>query len=192
MRTALIVGAGVVALGLGLGGWLFIAPVAPTPPAVGGAHSSSTGPLPGATPTTGSEVMPPGDGTVTPDRLPPRAATHPPSSLPPADSASARGAIVAGYPVEVAGPLDGSDVIESSVASEGSLVQSALVARTDASPEEVLEAYRARWSALRLAAVPGAEAGAASFGDASSSITVSADASGTGTVYTVFGIVRTG
>lgn len=189
MRGTLVVTAVVVVLGLGVGAWLLVAPVAPGEKPVA---AQTSGPVPGATPTTGSEVQTPKESTAPNDRLPPREGAAPRVSLPLPTPASAQGAVVEGYPADLAPPVDGSDVLDTSLATENEVLQFTLVARSDASGEDILAHYGALWAGLGLTPTSVAEAGAASYTDAFSSVTVSADASGTGTVYTIFGVLRAG
>jgi hypothetical protein len=188
MRATLIVTAVVVALGLAAGAWLLLSPIEAPPTA--DPSTPAAGPLPGAQPTTGSEVQPPSASTAPDDRIPPRDADVPRISAPLPAPAAAQGALVAGYPSELAAPLDGSDILDTSVATDGDVLQFTLVARSDASGADILAHYGALWASIGLAPASAGN-GASSFGDAFSSLTVSADAaSGTGTVYTVFGVLR--
>lgn len=151
--------------------------------------TAAQGPLPGATPTTGSEVQPPDPSASPSDRLPPPPAPTPLVDAPLPPSASASGKLVDGFPTDVMGPARVSDVLQSAIATEGDTMQVTLVARTDAKPDEVREHYRALWSGLGLAGASGADV---AYSDALSSITLAfSPGSGTGTLYTVYGVFRT-
>lgn len=197
MRVALFSATGIVAVGLLVSAWLFFAaPPQPTPVSAAGLPSSEEmqtpgpGPVPNATPTTGSEVQSPAPTQTHLNRLPPLPETVPLISAPLPDDGSARGKLVAGFPVQVAGPAAESDVIDSSIAREKQVVQVALTARTDASVQDVRDHYGKLWADLRLA--PGtAEGDSLSYADEYSSLTLAfASGSGTGTVYTVYGVLR--
>jgi hypothetical protein len=107
-------------------------------PAGGTSGSTSTG-----KPTSGtgsaSEVLPPtGPATgalviPTPD--------VPRLTLPLPATASARGALVAGFPVTIVPVPAGATVVSSSVSAEGSRLQVGLEASTAASPADVLAGY---------------------------------------------------
>lgn len=150
------------------------------------------GPNPGATPTTGSEVRPPDAAAPSTDRLPPVSAPAPRVSTPLPESGSASGALVDGFPANLMGPTAQSDVLQSSIASEGDTMQVTLLARTDATPDEVRQYYRALWIGLGLADAGANGASDASYADALSSVSLAFSSSaGTGTVYSVYGVFRT-
>lgn len=187
VRATLIASAILAVVGLAAATWLLL-PRDAAPPAADA--TVSTGPLPGASPTTGSEVLPPSGATAEDDRIPPRDAAVPRVSAPLPASAAAQGALVEGYPADLAAPLAGSDILDTSLTSEGDVLQFTLKARSDASAADVLAHYSTLWAGLGLAPEV-AEASAASFRDPFSAVTVSADGgSGTGTVYTVSGVLR--
>lgn len=164
---------------------------ATTAPPAAPSATPTPGPLPDATPTTGSEVKAP-DATAPPaDRLPPLSAPSPLVSAPLPGSGSASGELVDGFPTNAMAPAPASEVLQSSIATEGDTMQVTLQARTDATPEEVSGHYRALWSSLGLADVTSGGADA-SYADALSSLSLAFSAStGTGTVYTVYGVFRT-
>ncbi|WP_454138097.1 hypothetical protein [Microbacterium paulum] len=145
---------------------------------------------PAPTPLDGSEVLPPENAQAASDRLPDLPQPTPRVTTPlPADAAAA-GRLVDGFPTDLAGPTPTSDVIDSSIASDGATMQVALTARTDETPEDVAAAFQQRWTAFELAPAAAAEATLA-YSDAFTSISLAASASGTGTVYTVFATLRT-
>ncbi|MHC3000546.1 hypothetical protein [Microbacterium sp. HJ5] len=199
MRRVLWIVGAVVAAGMALALWLFMtggssdapdatdAATAPSP-----ASTQTQGPLPGATPTMGSEVQTP-DATAQPtDRLPPLRTPSPLVSAPLPETGSATGQLVDGFPAEVMGPAPPSNVLQSSIATEGSTMQVTLQARTDATPDEVSQYYRALWGDLGLADAGASGGTDASYSDAHSSLSLAFSASaGTGTVYTVYGVFRT-
>lgn len=186
---------GVVALiGVGIAVWLFTAPARETtsPTATPSATSAATpGPVPEATPTTGSEVLPPEGGGVS-DRIPPLEPSTPLVTPPLPDSASDQGQLVDGYPVDVMGPAAGSDVVESSISTEGDRMQVSLIARTDATREEVSRHYAELWASLGLLPQPGGADGALAYASTFESLSLAfTPASGTGTVYMIHGVFRT-
>ncbi|HKP06165.1 MAG TPA: hypothetical protein VJU58_02830, partial [Microbacterium sp.] len=152
-------------------------------------------PVPGATPTTGSEVPDPdpAPSSRAETGLPPIPAPAPLVALPLPRSGSESGALVAGFPDTIVGPVPGSDVLESSIATEGRTMQVTLVARTDSSAEDVRAHYRDHWARLGLTESVGAAEGDVAFSDMHSSLSVAfTPASGTGTVYLVYGVLRAG
>ncbi len=155
------------------------------------AHATS-GPLPGATATTGSEVVSPqpGQTQTDPDRLPPLDAPTPLATAPLPPSASATGSLVDGFPETVMGPTSDADVVSSSIATQDTTMQVALVARTDSSSADVIAHYKALWEGLGLSV--SATANAATAVGSFESLTLSFSSSGTGTVYSLFGVLRTG
>ncbi|MCK6068062.1 MULTISPECIES: hypothetical protein [Microbacterium] len=191
MRVALVVTAVLVASGAVLSGWLLLSAEPPASPRTA-TTAAAPGPVPGATPEAGSEVLPPDEQAPPSDRLPAIAPATPRIAAPLPEPASAQGALVEGYPADLAAPLDGSDVLDSSLAVEGDVLQFTLIARSDASGSDIAAHYAGRWAALGMAPAP--ETGpATSYRDAFSSVTVAAEApSGTGTVYTVYGVLRAG
>ena len=200
MRRMLVIVAAIVVAGLAVTLWIVsqnvITKIAdPSPSASPG--QGSTVPTPGAdpnaTPTTGSEVLPP--SSQSPDAgLPPLEPSTPLVTEPLPPSASLQGGLVAGFPTSVIGPMPGAEVVESSVASEGTTMQATLIARTDASPEEVAAHYQASWKALGLSGSSQGRENAImlSYAGPYESLSLAFTAgSGTGTVYMVYGVFRT-
>jgi hypothetical protein len=204
MRRTLGVTGAVLALGLAGAIWMMAVgggrtPIdtdaAATPGATPGVepHASVThGPEPGATPTTGTEVPEPDPSAAPENGLPPLPAPTPLVAGPLPDSGSESGALIDGFPDAVMGPAPASDVLESSIATEGSTMQVTLVARTDSPADDVRAHYRALWSQLGLTESVGAPEGDVAFSNAHSSLSLAfAPASGTGTVYMIYGVLRT-
>lgn len=163
----------------------------PTPTSI----SAAPGPVPGATPTTGSEVKSPDseDSTTPFDGLPPLPTPTALVEAPLPATAAAEGSLVKGFPELAAGPSGGSDVLNSSIASEGDTMQVTLVARTDASADDVRAHYRDTWSRLGLTETASTDGTATTFGDTYTSLSLAfTPASGTGTVYVIYGVLRTG
>ena len=198
MRRVVIVVAVVVVLGLGIALWLAFGPNsgrgagdASPDPASSASSEPTTGPLPGATPTTGSEVLPPSEGGGS-DRLPPRTVQAPLVAAPLPPSASALGSLVDGFPSAIVGPMSGSDVVESSIATEGDRMQVTLTARTDATADAVTKHFEASWSALGLHSTPDAGTAALTFAGPYESMTLAfSTGTGTGTVYMIYSVFRT-
>lgn len=189
MRWTLAAVGAVVVAGVVATLMLFFAP-ATTPQAATPSTSTTAGPAPNATPVDGSEVQPPADQSAPSDRLPPLPVAVPLVTAPLPATSSARGELVTGFPIAVAGPAPGADVIESSVSSSGTVMQIALTARTDATPEDVTAHYRSLWAGLGLSDAGGEDALA--YASPFSSITLAfTDGSGTGTVYAVYATLRT-
>lgn len=194
MRRVLAAVGLVSVLGLIAAAWLLTASErpaadAPPPPTV---DAPTSGPLAGAAPTTGSEVLPPPDSETGLDRLPQLPQRVPLVTAPLPAPGFARDALVAGFPIEIAGPTPGSDVIDSSIATDATVMQVTLTGRTDAGAGEVRRHYSALWAAQGLA--PGVDAGEGPLGyaDAYSSLSLTiVPGSGTGTVYLVYGVLRT-
>lgn len=204
-----LVAAGVVMIVLLTGG---SPPTAqPAPPAASSPTASgapSAGPLPGATPTTGSEVTPPATGSPSLPRptTPPNAGQPPqtgPGTAPaPRDAdrplvaaplpppGSRTGGLVAGYPARIVGPLNGSDVVSSSISTEGTVMQLSLVATSSASADAVRAHYRDLWRSLGLKDRKAGD-GTVTYAGAYESLSLSVGASGTGNRYTIYGVFRT-
>lgn len=142
------------------------------------------------TPVDGSEVLPPQQAQTASDRLPPLPQATPRITVPLPASAATSGGLVDGFPAELAGPTPASDVIDSSIASDGSTAQVALTARTDETTDAVVEAFRARWTDAGLAPATAADATLA-FADGYTTISLAVSTTGTGTVYTVYATLRT-
>lgn len=157
-------------------------PTGPTPAVL-------PGPSPDATPVDGSEVLPPvGDQRAGVPRM---TAEPPDRSDPPPEGGAADGRLVDGFPTDIAGPADGDTVLESSVASEGAVTQISLTARTQAGPDAVRERFRDLWTAGGLAAESGGDE-EITYRGASAVFTLTVATTGTGTVYSVFGVLRAG
>lgn len=204
MRWVLIGVGALVLVGAAIAIWLLTvgpgtgrAGADPTPTSTSTSKSETEtetpGPAPGATPTTGSEVQSPDSEDSVGPGLPPIPTPTPLVTAPLPAPASAEGALADGYPAEIAGPSGGSDVLTSSIASEGNTMQVTLVARTDASADDVRAHYRDVWSGLGLAETASGDSAATSFGDTYTSLSLAfAPASGTGTVYMIYGVLRAG
>lgn len=201
MRNVVIVVGAIVATGLLIAAWLFTtgggAPGASPSTSQSRSPSPSTspaptpGPIPGATPTTGSEVQPPSATESPGSGLPPLPAQTPLVTPPLPASGSASGELVEGFPESIMGPAPGSDVLSSSIATEGETMQVTLVARTDAPADDIRDHYRQQWAALGLTESVSAGADAA-YIDSFTSLTLAfSPASGTGTIYMVYGVFRT-
>ncbi len=163
-------------------------PAAQTPAAQTPA-ATTPGPVPEATPVAGSEVLPPQPGDASAG-LPPLGDDPPLVSAPLPAAGSAQGGLVTGYPVDAAGPRSGDEIIESSVTAEGTTLQATLSARTDDSPADVTAHYRALWTSLGL--TPHVDTGVEFAARSSTAaLTVTASGGGTGTVYTVYAVLRT-
>ena len=148
----------------------------------------SSGPLPGATPTTGSEVQPP---TASPrSGLPPLEPAEPLIGAPLPEPGSRSGGLVTGFPAGVADPMQDSNIVSSSIATEGAVMQLSLVASSAETPDAIREHYSALWTSLGLRAVPTDDETVAFTGDYES-LTLSVGTSGTGNLYTIFGVLRT-
>lgn len=163
-------------------------------PATADGHDDALPPTPGAVPgaprVEGSEVLPPEPGDVPNDRVPPLPPRRPLVTSPlPADG-HLQGALVTGFPTAVAGPVSPAEVIDSAITAEDVTMQATLTARTELSPGDVRAHYGALWASLGLA--PSSDPAATSYSDEYSAITLAfAPTSGTGTVYTVYAVLRT-
>lgn len=111
--------------------------------------------------------------------------------LPP--TAATEGELVAGFPAKV--PIyDDSDIVTSSVSSEGDRMQAAFDAEVDATPQAVLDFYVARFGELGLVGSHSAAVGgsrALSFVRQNESLVVTVSESGGRTRYTVSGTFTT-
>lgn len=191
MRWVIATVAVVVAAGLGWAAWTTTlgGQAAPGPSASDATAGAAAGPSPRATPVQGSEVTTPQSDQSVTGRLPALAPPTPLVAPPlPADAAE-QGGLVAGFPTPVAGPVAESDVIDSSVSSDGATMQAALNARTDQTPTAIVDHYRAVWGELGLA--PSAAGGDLAYADRFTSVTLAVRETGTGTVYTLFATLRT-
>ena len=194
MRWTVVAVSLVVVAGCAGAGWLLTSGGKEPVPAPSAAPSVTPGPLPEATLVAGSEVQDPEESSAPYAGVPPLPTPTPLVAAPLPAGASADGAVVEGFPSGVAGPLPGADVVTSSIAVDGAVMQATLTARTDATADDVRAGYADRWAALGLAR---ADAGGGVTGDAyadpySSVMIAFADGAGTGTVYTVYAVLRTG
>jgi hypothetical protein len=118
-------------------------------------------------------------------------APAPLAAAPLPDSGSASGELVAGFPASVIGPTADSDVLSSSIATEGDTMQVTLVARTDTSTDDIRTHYAQHWAGLGLAPSDSEGAGSA-YADAYTSLSLAfSPDSGTGTVYMIHAVFRT-
>lgn len=150
------------------------------------------GPVPGAAPTTGSEVQTPAPEQSDSNGLPPLPEVAPRVTAPLPESAQSEGTLVDGFPTAEMAPANASEVLSSTIATEGERMQVSLMARTDADQDSILQHYRQTWSALGLtdAAQTGGSAELV-FADAFTNLSlVFSPTSGTGTVYTLYGVYR--
>jgi len=197
MRAVLIAAAAIVVAGIAVTIWLLASASGSGDPQgqPGGTVPAATptrGPIPGATPTTGSEVLPPA-ATAPPNRLPSRTPAPPTAPLVPAPlpkSAAAEGGLVAGFPSDLMGPVKGSDVVSSSIATEGATMQVSLVARSDASAKDLRSHYDELWASLGLKEASPTD-GNLSYTGAHESLTLAVEKTGTGNRYSIFGVFRT-
>jgi hypothetical protein len=104
--------------------------------------------------------------------------------------ASSKGALVAGYPKRIAGPLSGSDIVSSSIATEDDVMQLTLVASSTATLDDVRAHYRKLWSSLGLREHTAAD-GTLTFAGGFESLSLSITSSATGNRYSIFGVFRT-
>lgn len=154
--------------------------------------TTGPGPSPDATPADGSEVPSPEPSASATSGLPPRTPDEPLVTTPLPESATADGELVDGFPSDVMGPPDDTTIVSSSIASEADVMQVTLVARTDASQEDVLAHYRSLWSDLGLTDSP-TESADLSYANEYSSLTLAfTPSSGTGTVFMVYGVLKAG
>lgn len=191
MRRVLIVVSGVVVLGLFVTIWLAVRPAAQgIDDVVATPFSSPTqGPVPGAAPTEGSEVLPPDEsGGI---RLPSLAPEEPLIVTPFPAPGSQENGLVEGFPVEAMGPVQGSEVLQSSIAVEEQTMQATLTARTDASADDVRSHFAAAWTTLGLHEQIAESSDDLSYVGPYESLTLAfTPSSGTGTVYAIYGVFR--
>lgn len=150
--------------------------------------AATPGPAASATPVDGSEVLPPTSDEPL-NRIPPREPAPPTLSGPLPAADSAQGRLVAGFPVAVIGPAAGDEVIDSSVAPEGTTLQVTLTARSARDAEAIRDHFRALWLPFGLTAQT-RDTDELSFRSATASVTLDVVGTGTGTVYTVFATLR--
>ncbi|UJP08876.1 hypothetical protein L2X99_10275 [Microbacterium sp. KUDC0406] len=167
----------------------------PSPGATGGASGSSgdgatapsPGPSPDATPGTGSEVLPP---SATPGTgLPPLKKADPLVSAPLPATGSQNGALVKGFPTRILGPMKGSTVISSSIATEGKRMQVTLIAVAPKAEKDIAAHYGELWAGLGLQRGTTAD-GTVQYTGSYESVTLAIEPSGTGNRYTLFGTFR--
>lgn len=161
--------------------------------AAGGEASASRppiGPSPNATPVDGSEVTTPAPHQSDPARLPQLTPPTPLVTAPLPANAAQQGGLVEGFPVPLAEPAAGSDVIDSSISTDGSTMQAALNARTVQSSAAISDHYRVVWGGLGLTPAT-SEGDAISYADRFTSVTLAFRDTGTGTVYTLYATLRT-
>lgn len=153
-----------------------------------GAKPTGPGPSPSATPQKGSEVLPP---SATPGSgVPPLKKPEPLMKAPlPASGAKSDG-LVKGFPRRVLGPMKGSTVISTSIATDGSHSQITLIAVTAKSEEDLAAHYGAVWADLGLQPSETSD-GTLQYTGPYESVTLSTQPSGTGNRYTIFGSFRT-
>lgn len=154
------------------------------------APAPALGASPGATPVPGSEVIAPTPDQSPLTRLPPVSQPTPLVTAPLPPNGTRQGGLVDGFPTQIVGESADSEVIDSSVTSEGATMQASLRSRTDRTPAEVLDRFRDVWSALGLSPAAAAD-GTLTFSDLHSTLTVSVAETGTGTLYTLYATLRT-
>ena len=187
----------IVVVGIVVALFFLLAPPAGTSdtaePSSAATPSITRGPSPGATPEEGSEVLPPDPSSTPGSGLPPLPVPEPLVTAPLPESAAADGVLVDGFPGDVMGPAAGSDILSSSIATESDVMQVTLVARTDATQEEVSAHFRSLWAELGLTEGVQTEGSAdITSTDQFSSLSLAfTPSSGTGTVYMIFGVFRT-
>lgn len=146
------------------------------------------GPVPGATPTSGSEVQPP---TAPPHTgLPPRETPKPLIPAPLPESATRSGGLAAGFPDDIVGPMDRSDVVSSAIATEGTVMQVDLVAATAATPDEIRAHYSKLWKSHGLQEQAAPDGTLTCIGPYESA-TLAVEKSGTGYRYMIHAVFRT-
>ncbi|MFE6735670.1 hypothetical protein [Microbacterium sp. NPDC057650] len=147
----------------------------------------SPGPSPDATPRKGSEVLPP---SATPGTgLPPLKQPDPLISAPLPKTAAKNGALVNGFPSSVLGPMKGSTVISSSIATEGKHMQVTLIAVAPKAEKDIAAHYGKLWADFGLQRGTTAD-GALQYTGAFESVTLAVEPSGTGNRFTLFGTFR--
>ncbi|GAA1953914.1 hypothetical protein GCM10009776_14740 [Microbacterium deminutum] len=135
-------------------------------------------------------MLPPAPTQTPGGGLPPVPDPTPLVSAPLPHSSSASGKLVAGFPKSIMGPTSKSDILSTSIATERDTMQVTLVARTDASADDVRAHYKKLWAALGLADA-GATDGGVAYSDSLSSLSLAFSSAGTGTVYQLFAVFRT-
>lgn len=150
-------------------------------------------------PASGGLDGEPSSGQQQPYSLPPSAPRTPGKPLvsnPLPKSASARGELVAGFPVAIIPLVPGASVLFSSVATPGSKLQVGLEAIASIAPADVIAHYSAAFSRLGLVAAPEPATGdapTATFTREGDSVTVTAASyGGSSCRFTVFGVFSPG
>jgi len=189
IAVGVLVAGGVAAIiALNLAGPGDAAAPSPGPSATTDAAAATPGPIPGATPTTGSEVPPP---TAAPGAgLPPLEPANPLIKPPLPAPGSREGGLVAGYPPRIIDPLEGSEIVSTTIATEDTVMQVSLVASSTSDPDAIRSHYLKLWTSLGLLESTAADDDLAVTG-AYESLTLSVRATGTGNLYTIFGVFRT-
>lgn len=190
-RVLIAVGV-LVVIGIGVAIWLLTAPArdAANGDAATPRPTTTQGPVPDATPTEGSEVLPPTE--TEPNRLPTITPAAPLIAPPLPASASGEGTLVAGFPEAVMGPMAGSELVQNSIATQDTTMQVTLVARSAASQKEIIAHYSDLWASLGLSPQPANADGSVGYSSAFESLSLAfTPASGTGTVYMIYGVFRT-
>ncbi|GAA5083433.1 hypothetical protein GCM10025760_00060 [Microbacterium yannicii] len=106
------------------------------------------------------------------------------------ESGTSEGALVEGFPSEVMGEIEGSEVLSSSIAAAGDTMQVTLVARTDATPESIRSHYTELWTSLGLSEATMSDGNLGYVGPYES-LTLAVSTSGTGIQYSIYGVFRT-
>jgi hypothetical protein len=196
MRRVLIIVGIVVAISIGVAVWFLTAPSrdgetgAGADPQPSFSSSVTQGPIPGGIPTSGSEVQDPDPSAPPLDRLPSRAPAAPlvPSPFP--DAGRGMQNLVDGFPTNVMGPVSGSDIVENSIATEGTTMQVTLVARSEMTQQEISDYYSTLWSSLGLGQQSTSDS-VLGFASSFESLSLAfVPSSGTGTVYMIYGTFR--
>ncbi len=155
------------------------------------------GPVAGASPVPGSEVLDPDAGAAT-EGVPPLVPDPALVSRPLPGDAAAEGVLVAGFPSDVAGPAEGDTVVSSSVASDADTMQATLTARSEREPAGIRTHFERLWASRGLAPEVTAAADAGGSPDQltyrtdTAAVTLATRSTGTGTVYSVFAVLRAG
>lgn len=152
------------------------------------ASAAPTGEQRSGTPTPASEIPLP---TATPEAgLPPRETPKPLISSPLPDSAARAGGLVAGFPDAIVGPMDGSDVVSSSIATQGTVMQVDLEAATPAAADDIRTHYRKLWKSHGLQEQATSDGTVTCLGPYES-MTLAVESSGTGNRYLIHAVFRT-
>jgi hypothetical protein len=117
-------------------------------------------------------------------------ASEPLMSAPLPKSAAKNSGLVKGFPAPLMGPTKGSQVISSSIATEGDTAQITLVAVTGTDDADTVAHYEKLWSDLGLQRVTTAD-GNLAYSGPHESMTLATQRSGTGNRYTISGVFHT-